>query len=142
MVQTARQKLRQFQHTATRRWLQQDPVLIEYRQQFQHTATRRWLPIRQPAHRRIGAVSTHSHPKVAAICCACVICSAVVSTHSHPKVAATDAARRRLARGTLQHTATRRWLRPTKTDKQGVKSFQHTATRRWLLRPSERGIFR
>ena len=36
----------QFQHTATRRWLQQTSLQCVQRVQFQHTATRRWLPQR------------------------------------------------------------------------------------------------
>ena len=54
---------------------------------FQHTATRRWLPQQGDAIRNITGVSTHSHPKVAAIS---------PSQYSG------------LLR--FQHTATRRWL--------------------------------
>ena len=55
---------------------------------FQHTATRRWLPILQSNQEFIYIVSTHSHPKVAAIALKCKLLNLKVSTHSHPKVAA------------------------------------------------------
>ena len=56
-----------FQHTATRRWLlPQDPVLNRTTW-FQHTATRRWLPTAYEQDLAIKQVSTHSHPKVAAV---------------------------------------------------------------------------
>ena len=108
---------------------------------------------------------------------------AVVSTHSHPKVAALRA-RKPLKTSLFQHTATRRWLRrgcpalcrrgcfntqppeggcsPTPSTKpcescfntqppeggcEGCAKerktpfwFQHTATRRWLLRRAYHGI--
>ena len=54
----------------------------------QHTATRRWL---QPIFLTIRGkhyVSTHSHPKVAAIIGNVLNRLLIVSTHSHPKVAA------------------------------------------------------
>ncbi len=55
-----------FQHTATRRWLlllivMQSPMFV-----FQHTATRRWLRELILSVFFSKAVSTHSHPKVAA----------------------------------------------------------------------------
>ena len=55
---------------------------------FQHTATRRWLPQRLVYQYQNGAVSTHSHPKVAAATNLTTPLRPTVSTHSHPKVAA------------------------------------------------------
>ena len=100
---------------------------------FQHTATRRWLQTSNTAINCCIAVSTHSHPKVAA-------CSSVITTRSTIR---------------FQHTATRRWLRVlypaigtnpccfnTQPPEGGCRRirlllfgslmFQHTATRRWL----------
>ena len=101
---------------------------------FQHTATRRWLPSvnvssllsrfrfnTQPPEggcnqnvKRFAMtpVSTHSHPKVAAVVNLLQDFRLRVSTHSHPKVAA-----------------------QMLTDSVGGFLFQHTATRRWLLVP-------
>ena len=54
-------------------------------------------------------VSTHSHPKVAAISITGRLGGQIVSTHSHPKVAA--ARHDGLIKAwPFQHTATRRWL--------------------------------
>ena len=100
---------------------------------FQHTATRRWLQTSNTAINCCIAVSTHSHPKVAA--CSSVITTRstirfqhtatrrwlhtsvkfdiiinVVSTHSHPKVAAGVISRNWYQSLLFQHTATRRWL--------------------------------
>ena len=77
---------------------------------FQHTATRRWLPAYMGNHSSSKVVSTHSHPKVAALSTDTGEITVSVSTHSHPKVAAVKV----LDLMTLtefQHTATRRWLR-------------------------------
>ena len=97
-------------------------------------------------------VSTHSHPKVAAVRAPHFLSGAGVSTHSHPKVAAPTSQTARLQMP-FQHTATRRWLLVLlfSKDLQQVsthshpkvagnaragyvppKPFQHTATRRWL----------
>ena len=98
-------------------------------------------------------VSTHSHPKVAAVLALYGLVSTSVSTHSHPKVAA----RPNCSGSTpvwFQHTATRRWLpppmpallslnlvsthsHPKVAAQRAIASienleFQHTATRRWL----------
>ena len=54
-------------------------------------------------------VSTHSHPKVAAVRAPHFLSGAGVSTHSHPKVAAPTSQTARLQMP-FQHTATRRWL--------------------------------
>ena len=56
-----------FQHTATRRWLPATAYWHRGRTVFQHTATRRWLLRRAYHGIRCAAVSTHSHPKVAAV---------------------------------------------------------------------------
>ena len=55
---------------------------------FQHTATRRWLLYKYKRGRISIEVSTHSHPKVAAIFFDNSRIKPLVSTHSHPKVAA------------------------------------------------------
>ena len=80
--------IKRFQHTATRRWLLKYSYQLVSDKQFQHTATRRWLPAARHNSSINCVVSTHSHPKVAAVFFA--ICNAInkVSTHSHPKVAA------------------------------------------------------
>ena len=78
-----------FQHTATRRWLRLSSLrVLRLWMSFQHTATRRWLLMRTLCGSDSIHVSTHSHPKVAAIkfTFSCHLCR--VSTHSHPKVAA------------------------------------------------------
>ena len=55
---------------------------------FQHTATRRWLLLLNDMNIDSAKVSTHSHPKVAAIELERIYAYLKVSTHSHPKVAA------------------------------------------------------
>ena len=123
--------------------------------QFQHTATRRWLQEREDGKLQLLAVSTHSHPKVAALRpTAGRAARENVSTHSHPKVAAKSANKSAHECVPFQHTATRRWLpRPhqpagaekgfnTQPPEGGCRKpspvfktdpqFQHTATRRWL----------
>ena len=83
------------------------PPIIAF--QFQHTATRRWLQVfPTPYHSPVG-VSTHSHPKVAAIM-----------------------ANKNAKNVVFQHTATRRWLPPLQPYSTSHRKFQHTATRRWL----------
>ena len=77
-----------FQHTATRRWLRKPFFPPTAYSRFQHTATRRWLPQDQAAVVFVDAVSTHSHPKVAAPHGYQAAAALAVSTHSHPKVAA------------------------------------------------------
>ena len=145
-----------FQHTATRRWLltghslnrqgscfnTQPPeggcLAFAARQAddfvFQHTATRRWLPYNRRGVVSQIAVSTHSHPKVAASKQTLHGNGTGVSTHSHPKVAAVFM----FIAGMLvvfQHTATRRWLRHCLFAPSSEQVFQHTATRRWLRPP-------
>ena len=143
-----------FQHTATRRWLQRKDYVDGFGLSFQHTATRRWLPTLAP---RFGLVmwfqhtatrrwlphcllpikkgclvSTHSHPKVAAVCQSAPQSSNAVSTHSHPKVAAA-------AFGGLHGRICRFNTQPPEGGCGGhnkspfqLAMFQHTATRRWL----------
>ena len=101
--------------------------------QFQHTATRRWLPEQVNDILPSEQVSTHSHPKVAAFLCPDIAFKATgfntqppeggclaglsaaapggVSTHSHPKVAAGGMGIMLCLIFPFQHTATRRWLR-------------------------------
>ena len=99
-----------FQHTATRRWLHPLAFLLDYCAKFQHTATRRWLQPDIELQIQALAVSTHSHPKVAARKQGLYSPSTNVSTHSHPKVAAGGKPSFYIVVETFQHTATRRWL--------------------------------
>ena len=59
--------------------------------------------------KRLAQVSTHSHPKVAAYQCMQTNDLLLVSTHSHPKVAAYSVGLMQI-NSKFQHTATRRWL--------------------------------
>ena len=100
---------------------------------FQHTATRRWLLRFFTFGKSCCWVSTHSHPKVAAVwlrffvrafgrfqhtatrrwllsVCTATAKRFLVSTHSHPKVAAFRKPFSVFSVFTFQHTATRRWL--------------------------------
>ena len=77
-----------FQHTAARRRLHGRSKIAAFSRMFQHTATRRrlqlarfWLYSRRP-------VSTHSHPKVAAIFTRNSAGRLHVSTHSRAEAAA------------------------------------------------------
>ena len=79
-----------FQHTATRRWLPSLQIKPSAKAMFQHTATRRWLRPIQIRIFPLSAVSTHSHPKVAAVILRLMTVNLV-----------------------FQHTATRRWLLPS-----------------------------
>ena len=107
---------RAFQHTATRRWLQ--PLLQAFAPMPSFNTqppeggclATEWLKRRE-------AVSTHSHPKVAAPPRHRPSLVNHVPTHSHPKVAA---------------NGHKKSCPPT--------AFQHTATRRWLLRRAYHGI--
>ena len=121
-----------FQHTATRRRLLIQVKTCLARGEFQHTATRRRLLLIWFVKSTSKSVSTHSHPKAAAMfslsisppiigfntqppeggCSqSSVISPSIirVSTHSHPKAAAKANIRRWLPQ-TFQHTATRRRL--------------------------------
>ena len=55
-----------FQHSATRRWLPATHFCAIFFGGFQHSATRRWLPTKSGNTMTFTAVSTLSHPKVAA----------------------------------------------------------------------------
>ena len=97
---------------------QQASQIFQSAEWFQHTATRRWLLEVEKQNIDGGLVSTHSHPKVAALYFL-------------------DAA---LRVSLFQHTATRRWLRQTVLYCQTtLGQFQHTATRRWLRTDFEKG---
>ena len=107
---THRNPLRQFQHTATRRWLPSAGLSAVAASSFNTQPPEGGCPFQtakvavscrfntQPpeggcAEQAVKTVfqlkvSTHSHPKVAAIQYLDVLQEAAVSTHSHPKVAA------------------------------------------------------
>ena len=74
---------------------------------FQHTATRRWLHPNVIRKETTAPVSTHSHPKVAAIELERIYAYLKVSTHSHPKVAALASVCGKALNEWFQHTATR-----------------------------------
>ena len=122
-----------FQHTAARRQLQQ----CQHRQikrccfntqpheggccnlarffcvkiRFQHTATRRWLPLKSKVFSLDKTVSTHSHPKVAAIF---TIAKIIIKSSFNTQPPEGGCLFLRNKDGVLvafQHTATRRWLR-------------------------------
>ena len=144
-----------FQHTATRRWLAHAALAVKAQTGFQHTATRRWLLRPLGRGGAFGGFNTQP-PEGGCSQTARFGFELAVSTHSHPKVAAgfpSSCARRRR----FQHTATRRWLLDSfsRYRRRGVSThshpkvaastscrpgclalFQHTATRRWLLKPS------
>ena len=145
-----------FQHTATRRWLQRYKNYMGYARLFQHTATRRWLPTTQTAQLMTELVSTHSHPKVAAL-----IAISLKQVYSGfntqpPEGGCLGASGVNVWVDEFQHTATRRWLRNSRGGRLYATGgfntqppeggclvafylsvtaplFQHTATRRWLL---------
>ena len=78
-------------------------------------------------------VSTHSHPKAAAIIpLSSQTVQLLVSTHSHPKAAAILPASFSISTTGFQHTATRRRLPPQNHPQILNRGFQHTATRRRL----------
>ena len=79
---------RLFQHTATRRWLRLRMLVFLLSLTFQHTATRRWLP-RQLFWINELCQSFNTQPPEGG-CTSSNIGSDdfCVSTHSHPKVAA------------------------------------------------------
>ena len=98
-----------FQHSATRRWLQntlaQGEVLKRFNTQPPEGGCL-WQTVQEP---ELPKVSTLSHPKVAAAKTHCIAAGIIVSTLSHPKVAALivgDMAGKVM----FQHSATRRWL--------------------------------
>ena len=85
-------------------------------------------------------VSTHSHPKVAAIAKDHDLKLKFVSTHSHPKVAATIFSIRSLIVVSFNTQPPEGGCGVWTPDAYANKSFQHTATRRWL-RLSSRGTY-
>ena len=151
-----------------------DPISGE---QFQHTATRRWLQTQSYHPYYCSSVSTHSHPKVAAIWisklqrkrssfntqppeggCYCkrsilwqhwrfntqppeggcdilyflANLAIEVSTHSHPKVAATGRRDRKCGRNCFNTQPPEGGCRSWLINYSMLSTFQHTATRRWL----------
>ena len=106
---------------------------------FQHTATRRWLDVRQSTAAFYRAVSTHSHPKVAAAGRAGTRCTAYVSTHSHPKVAGCDLFDRDQLLLVSTHSHPKVAV-PRTTKLMMMDGFQHTATRRWLSASSAMAV--
>ena len=168
----------QFQHTATRRWLL--PVLcfiLEFAAGFNTQPPEGGCAFLKILSRHIGSfntqppeggcfaktfylfscflVSTHSHPKVAALVMGIRNANCKVSTHSHPKVAAAVNVHWQRCRKSfntqppeggcnnvwseLNNTYSFNTQPPEggcQTLKDGIESeagFQHTATRRWLL---------
>ena len=124
------------------------------RRWFQHTATRRWLPLVGSVRDFMSFVSTHSHPKVAALYPirpwwtylsfntqppegGCLPTNhrmqsiKRVSTHSHPKVAARESYDKvfRIDVSTHSHPKV---AAPVERRAFWQAEFQHTATRRWL----------
>ena len=79
-----------------------------------------------------NAVSTHSHPKVAAKKTADTIAENVVSTHSHPKVAASFFLPLHLKYQVSTHSHPKVAANIRFFSVATVWMFQHTATRRWL----------
>ena len=77
-------------------------------------------------------VSTHSHPKVAAVRAPHFLSGAGVSTHSHPKVAAHIQGKYRLIAGVSTHSHPKVAAYLAQQGLFGEDMFQHTATRRWL----------
>ena len=120
---------------------------------FQHTATRRWLLEQQTHDVARIRVSTHSHPKVAALPRAKTF--ALIGFNTQPPEGGCNTL---IQYGKItvsfntqppeggcffpfgictnkflfQHTATRRWLPAMREGKGFNQWFQHTATRRWL----------
>ena len=101
---------RRFQHTATRRWLQESSIRLQLDSVFQHTATRRWLQKHQIKPMRRKMFQHTATRRWLPSCVYWIFFSGRVSTHSHPKVAAFFIYHIFIAIFTFQHTATRRWL--------------------------------
>ncbi len=100
-----------FQHTATRRWLQRQKSKKPKTGRFQHTATRRWLLV-DIGRTVVNVKCFNTQPPEGG----CPMLGQMygsyhrVSTHSHPKVAAIKPDRHFIGIALFQHTATRRWL--------------------------------
>ena len=101
---------RWFQHTATRRWLLAPSRLSTAELQFQHTATRRWLQMRDYSFERAGKVSTHSHPKVAAVHSITIFHQSTCFNTLPPEGGCLRLKTKTAQKWMFQHTATRRWL--------------------------------
>ena len=122
---------------------------------FQHTATRRWLPygtryfvtthwaVSTHSHPKVAAaqerpsfracrVSTHSHPKVAAYHRETGKLYVIVSTHSHPKVAACKKDWAVLLIRCFNTQPPEGGCALIGIHRPIQAQFQHTATRRWL----------
>ena len=76
-----------FQHTATRRWLPDGLYISPVFRLFQHTATRRWLRRSPECFSQIHGFNTQP-PEGGCVIDKEVLINPGVSTHSHPKVAA------------------------------------------------------
>ena len=101
---------RLFQHTATRRWLLIFRAETWQMTLFQHTATRRWLrPFSTATSTGLG-VSTHSHPKVAAIGVMMFILTDTRFNTQPPEGGCNTDVTCITSYSMFQHTATRRWL--------------------------------
>ena len=99
---------------------------------FQHTATRRWLLLTDDESIHTMQVSTHSHPKVAAIATVSVGDKDKVSTHSHPKVAAKKKNIICEITNVSTHSHPKVAAKMSYSIRLMMLKFQHTATRRWL----------
>ena len=77
-------------------------------------------------------VSTHSHPKVAASSSVFELAIPSVSTHSHPKVAAKSPYRDESNNVCFNTQPPEGGCRPQPFTPWRTLTFQHTATRRWL----------
>ena len=104
-----RKTLGRFQHTATRRWLPDAELMQVLQAMFQHTATRRWLPAHSYQKETLSGFNTQP-PEGGCDGKRSRSVSPKVSTHSHPKVAALDKPNALPLKIQFQHTATRRWL--------------------------------
>ena len=102
--------LKAFQHTATRRWLQNAIYHLTSLVWFQHTATRRWLRQYSALIIQVREVSTHSHPKVAAAVRVGYIVYFTCFNTQPPEGGCRNWARKFTTTSAFQHTATRRWL--------------------------------
>ena len=108
--------LAKFQHTATRRWLPHGKVgLVNKLEWFQHTATRRWLPLDYAKSSKNLQVSTHSHPKVAAIEFIKELPTDDSFNTQPPEGGCVPMYHVVKVLAWFQHTATRRWLPSGKT---------------------------
>ena len=80
------------------------------RRWFQHTATRRWLPLVGSVRDFMSFVSTHSHPKVAALYPIRPWWTYLSFNTQPPEGGCSTLSRTPPRIAKFQHTATRRWL--------------------------------